>query len=326
MAIGKSGMRQLLPPNLKLVSGPGCPVCVTHEAEVETFLHLAQHENVILATFGDLMRVPGQNHSLAQARAQGARVIVVYSTLEALKLARLYPDREVVFLGVGFETTAPTVAMSIMQASKERIANYSVYSMHKLVPPAIEALLSQGEVKIDGFLCPGHVSTIIGTKPYEPAAQKYNKPCVITGFDIEDILQALIMLLTQIKEQRCEVQNQYVRGVNSQGNMSALGVLQEVFEVADASWRGFGTIYASGLKLRERYQEYDALSRFEVPHFDFGKSVNACSCGDILKGKMIPPECRLYKRACTPAKPRGPCMVSSEGACAAYYRFEEFGG
>ncbi|MEW6064491.1 hydrogenase formation protein HypD [Desulforamulus profundi] len=330
MAIGKSGLRQLLPDNIRLLSGPGCPVCVTHDCEIEVYLELARQRNVIIATFGDLLRVPGKKgSSLADARGQGAKVSVVYSTLDALKLAKKNPGKEVVFLGAGFETTAPTVAMSVIQAQEEGIENFSVYSLHKLVPPALEALLLDKEVKIDGFILPGHVSTIIGVEPYYFLAREYHKASVITGFETHDILQGLVMLLEQIREDNPCVEIQYRRGVLPQGTPLARQVMARVFEPADAWWRGLGLIPKSGLRIRESFRNYDANKKFNIPEpypNEKEESNKNCACGDILKGIKLPQECRLFGRACTPLNPVGPCMVSSEGACAAYYRFTEIGG
>lgn len=323
MAIGKSGLRKVLPKNLKLISGPGCPVCVTHDVEIDAFLNLAKERNVIIATFGDLLRVPGTNGSLTTARGEGAEVEVVYSSLDALKLARKYPKKEVVFLGVGFETTAPTIALSIIQAKKENLKNFSVFSIHKLVPPVLKTLLNDSSVDLDGFLCPGHVSTIIGCSPYEFVAKEHKKACVITGFEVYDILQGLIMLLTQIKENSPKVEIQYKRGVNPQGNLVARKVISEVFKISDAWWRGFGLIENSGLIINEEFKEYDAVQKFGINIKDYyTRPKKHCSCGDILKGIKTPKDCTLFRNGCTPINPVGPCMVSSEGACAAYYRYE----
>lgn len=326
MTIGKSALRQLLPESINLISGPGCPVCVTHDEEIENYLELALQGEVIIATFGDLLRVPGMDGSLADARAKGADVRVVYSTLDALKLAKKNRSKEVVFLGVGFETTAPTVAMSILHARQEGIENFSVYSMHKLIPPALGALVTDKEVKIDGFILPGHVSTIIGVEPYRFLAGDYQKAGVITGFEPEDILQALLMLLKQIRENQFRVEVQYTRGVSLEGNKIAQKLLKEVFEPEDSLWRGLGLIPASGLKIRDEFDRYDARKKFNLgkPRATKpGEANKNCACGAILKGIKTPPQCALFNRVCTPLNPVGPCMVSSEGACAAYYRYAE---
>ena len=323
-AIGRSGLRQLLPDNIKLISGPGCPVCVTHKREIDNYLELAKEKRVIIATFGDLLQVPGSESTLAAAKSRGANVVVVYSTLDALKLARDNPGHGIVFLGIGFETTAPTVALSIIQAKSQGLKNYSVYSMHKLVPPVLKALLLDSSVKLDGFICPGHVSTIIGTAPYNFIARDYNKPCVITGFEIHDILDGLYLLLLQITQQRAEVRIQYTKGVQPKGSAIAREVMDIVFRSGSVLWRGFGMISDSGLYIKEKFKDYDATVKFDfaVDHYSKDEEEDPCSCGDILKGLRAPNECSLFKNPCTPRNPIGPCMVSSEGACGAYYRYE----
>ena len=328
MAIGKSGLRQLLPENIRLISGPGCPVCVTHDSDIEKFLFLAQQKDVIIATFGDLIRVPGNTESLADVRGKGAQVKVVYSALAALELARKNPDKQIVFLAVGFETTAPTIAMSIIQAKAEGLENYLVFVMHKLVPPALEVLFQDPEIQIDGLICPGHVSSIIGLEPYENVANKYLKASVITGFEPYDILQALVMLLEQITSNKPRVEIQYRRAVRPEGNPRAREVMYSVFEVADALWRGFGIIPQSGLQLREEFQTFNVVNKFVIPEpaQEISTIKENCVCGDILKGIKMPDECKLFMKACTPSKPIGPCMVSSEGACAAYYKYGGSGG
>lgn len=323
MEIGRSGLRQLIPDNIKLISGPGCPVCVTHDAEIETYLELTGKENVITATFGDLMRVPGKNGSLADARGRGAEVKLVYSTLDALEVARRHPEKEVVFLGAGFETTAPTVGASIIQAAEENIENYSVFSMHKLVPPALRALLQDDELNIDGFLLPGHVSAVIGIEPYQFAAEKHKKAGVIAGFETGDILESIYMLLNQIVRQAPKVELQYKRAVKNEGNPKAREIMYTVFKPGDALWRGFGWIPESGLLLKEEYEAFDAKVKFAVQELSAEEEtihVN-CACGDVLKGIKTPMECKLFDNGCTPLNPIGPCMVSSEGACAAYYKY-----
>lgn len=329
MAIGKSGLRQLLPENIRLISGPGCPVCVTHQGEIDNYLELAQREQVIIATFGDLMRVPGSSAmgSLQQLKGEGAQVRIVYSTLDALQLAVDYPEKEVVFLGVGFETTTPTVAQSILEAKSRNIENFSVYSMHKLVPPALKALLTDEEVQIDGFLCPGHVTTIIGLEPYKFVVDEYKKPCVVAGFEPLDILQGILMIVKQINANNPEVELQYKRGVVPEGNAVARQIMEQVFQLSSAWWRGLGEIPQSGLAIRPEWAAYDAQVKFKMKSIEqcctqMEEKNNMCSCGEILKGKMLPNQCKVFKKACTPAKPLGPCMVSTEGACAAYYRYE----
>ncbi|MBO8169523.1 MAG: hydrogenase formation protein HypD [Thermoanaerobacteraceae bacterium] len=327
-AIGKSGLRQLLPGNIRLISGPGCPVCVTHDREIAAYLDLAERDNVVIATFGDLLRVPGVRGSLAEARSRGAAVKVVYSPLEALQLAEQYWDREIVFLAVGFETTAPTVGMTVKKAKEKGLGNFSVLSMHKLVPPVLEALLLDDQVRLDGFILPGHVCTITGVVPFQFLPRRFEKGGVITGFEPCDILQAVAMLLAQIIEGRPAVEIQYRPGVRPEGNPLARQVMQEVFVPQEARWRGLGQIAASGLALREQFRAYDAAFRFSLrePAGPVLEKKPGCSCGDILKGIRIPPQCPLFKTACTPANPAGPCMVSSEGTCAAYYRYEQYRG
>lgn len=321
VAIFQSGLHSLLPAEIKHLSGPGCPVCVTHEQEVAAFLNLAAQEDVIIATFGDLMRVPGpQGKSLKSVKAGGARVEVVYSPFDALTLARQNLDKKVVFLGVGFETTAPTVAAAIKVAAKEDIHNFYVLTMHKLVPPALKALLEDTENCIDAFLLPGHVSSIIGVEPYAFVAEDYGLSCCITGFEPLDILQSLLILLRQRKKSVPAVINQYSRAVKDKGNLKAAGIMQEVFEVSDAKWRGLGSLPGSGLVLRSKYAQFDAQKAFELKT-ESVQETPGCKCGEILKGKLTPDQCPLFARKCTPAHPVGPCMVSTEGSCAAYYKY-----
>lgn len=321
VAIFQSGLRSLLPRDLTQVSGPGCPVCVTHEGEVAAFLELAKKDNVVIATFGDLMRVPGpRGRNLNVAQAEGARVEVVYSAFDALILAQKHPDSKVVFLGVGFETTAPTVAATIKAAAAQGIENLLLFSMHKLVPPALAALLTDPEVNVDSLILPGHVSTIIGLEPYRFIADQYGVPAVITGFEPLDILQALLLIMTQIKEKQPRVVNQYSRVVADQGNPRAREIMSEVFEPSDALWRGLGRIPQSGLALQGEYARFDALRLLDVRVEEL-PPLPGCHCGEVLKGKVRPNECPLFGKACVPANPVGPCMVSTEGSCAAYYKY-----
>lgn len=321
VAIFQSGLRSLLPTEIMHVSGPGCPVCVTHEGEVAAFLELAKKNNVIIATFGDLMRVPGpRGANLRSVQAEGARIEVVYSAFDALALAQKHPQTQVIFLGVGFETTAPTVAATIKAAAAKGVENFLLFSMHKLVPPALAALLADPDVTMDSLILPGHVSTIIGLEPYRFIADTHKLPAVITGFEPLDILQALLLILNQRKEERPEVVNQYKRVVADDGNPRALAVMSEVFQPSDALWRGLGRIPASGLVLRDEFARFDALRLFDVEVEDL-PPLPGCSCGDVLKGKMQPSACPLFGKACIPANPIGPCMVSTEGSCAAYYKY-----
>ena len=321
VAIFRNGIRKLLPETIALVSGPGCPVCVTATTEIDKAIKLASQECTV-ATFGDLIRVPGSSSSLGQQKAAGADVRIVYSAFEALKLAQADPSRQVAFLAVGFETTAPTIAATLMEAKRRGVKNYSIFCAHKIVPPAMAALLASGEIKLDGFILPGHVTTIIGTAPYEPVAKQYGTPCVVCGFEPVDILQTIMRLVELINEGNPAVEIQYRRGVAAKGNPKALEVMWEVFEPAAAEWRGLGVIPGSGLALRAPYQEFDAARRFDldVPH---AADPKGCACGDILRGVKIPPQCPLYAKRCHPRNPVGPCMVSTEGTCAAYYKYSE---
>jgi hydrogenase expression/formation protein HypD len=322
VAIMKSGLRQLLPLTLTLTSGPGCPVCVTDNADLDRAIALARLPDVIIASFGDMVRVPGSRSSLQEAKAAGGDVRVVYSTLDALALARENPEKSVVFLGVGFETTAPTVAASVLQAEREGLKNYYVLSLHKLCPPVIKALLDSGEVNLQGLICPGHVSAVIGSRPWEFVARDYGIPCVVSGFEPLDILQSIDMLARQVTRDESRVEIAYRRGVTREGNTTAIEIMEHVFEPASARWRGFGEVPDSGLKLGHRFRRFDAELNFR---FDPGPTVTeeGCLCGEVLRGVKTPPECSLFRRICTPLQPVGPCMVSSEGSCAAYYHYGE---
>jgi len=321
MAVGRYGIRQLLPPEVRLISGPGCPVCVTPQADIDALLGLAARPGVTVTTFGDMLRVPGSKSSLEAERARGADVRIVYSPTDALETARRNLDKETVFFGVGFETTAPGVALTLAAAARENVPNFSVYSVHKLIPPALSALLSGEAPAVDGFLLPGHVSTIIGTKAYEPIARDFHVPCVVSGFEPVDILQSVLMLARQVKEGRAEVENQYRRAVTPNGNFAAQQAVEAVFEPCDSSWRGIGVIPASGLKVRQEYEVYDALRRFGIPEMAESPEPAGCLCGEVLKGRARPADCPLFGSSCTPAEPVGPCMVSSEGTCAAWYHY-----
>ncbi len=320
VAIFRHGIRQVLPKHIRLISGPGCPVCVTDTREIDQAILLARQPNVIVATFGDLVRVPGSSSSLAGERAIGADVRMVYSTFDALQIARENPQKQVVFLGVGFETTAPTVAAAILAASAGEIPNFSVFSAHKLLPPAMEALLGSGEMGISGFLCPGHVSVVIGTSSYEEVVRIYQKPCVVAGFEPLDILESLWMLIRQVERREARVEIQYSRAVSPEGNPTALSTMDRVFETADAAWRGMGTIPLSGLAIRSEFGMHDAARRFDltVPE---PQEPKGCRCGDVIRGALTPDECALFRKRCTPQTPLGPCMVSTEGTCAAYYKY-----
>ncbi len=319
-AVGRHGLRQLLPDSVELVSGPGCPVCVTTAGQVELALELARR-GAMVATFGDMMRVPGPSGSLAGARAAGGDVRVVYSPQQALELAAREPGREVVFVAVGFETTAPAVAAVAKQAPAAGPSGFSLLGLHKLVPPALEALVADEEVALDGLLCPGHVSVVIGSEAYRPLAERWRMPCVVAGFEPEDILLGVAMLLAQIADERAEVENAYPRAVRPEGNPRALALMEEVFEPTEAEWRGLGSLPDSGLKLRGAYAALDARERFGLAVVA-APEPPGCRCGDVLRGRLRPAECGLFGGACTPARPVGPCMVSSEGACAAAYKYE----
>ena len=320
VSIFRSGIRSVLSQTISLLSGPGCPVCVTDQAEIDAFIELARIDDVIITTFGDLMRVPGTQSSLQQESAAGRDIRVVYSTFDALEIAKKNPDQHVVFLGIGFETTAPTIAASILSAARMDVKNFSVISAHKLVPPALEALMAAEGVLIDGFILPGHVSVIIGLKAYQPFFDKYQIPCVVAGFEPTDILHAISMLIEMLESNSPNLDNAYPRAVTVDGNTKAQQILDEIFEPADACWRGIGVIPQSGLKIRAQYAAHDAEKLFNIEVPD-AKTPKGCACGEVLIGTKIPPECALYKKACTPMDPVGPCMVSTEGTCAAYYKY-----
>jgi hydrogenase expression/formation protein HypD len=319
MAIRRHGLPSLLPKNIELLSGPGCPVCVTPNAAIDRAIALTRDAKRIVATFGDMVRVPGSRSSLAVERSKGADVRVVYSPLDAVRLAKENPDRHVVFIGVGFETTAPTVAAAVLEA-EGKIKNFSVLVAHKLVPPALEALVKSPEFSVQGFICPGHVSVIIGSEAYRNLAEEHRIPCVVAGFEPVDILLCILMLLRQLVQKRSSVEVEYRAVVQPHGNPRALDLMNRVFEPEDSEWRGIGVIPGSGLRLREKYRVFDAL-RFQV-EMEAPVEPKGCLCGRVLMGAVRPPGCQLFGTACTPANPVGPCMVSSEGTCAAYYRYE----
>ena len=319
--IFKYGIEDLLPENIEMIHGPGCPVCVIPLGRVDDAISIAQQPEVIFTTFGDAMRVPGSKTSLLDAKADGADVRMVYSPLDALKIAHKNPDKHVVFLGLGFETTAPSTAMTVLQAAKEDVRNFSVFCNHITIIPALKAMLDSPDLQLSGFLGPGHVSTVIGTRCYEFVSRDYGKPLVVTGFEPLDVLQSAYMIVKQIVEGRAEIENQYARVVSREGNRKALEVLFEVFEPRDYfEWRGLGSIAHSGMKLKNKYEQFDAERKFSVPGLRIADP-KACQCGEILKGVKKPWECKVFGTACTPETPIGSCMVSSEGACAAYYNF-----
>lgn len=320
-AISRFGIREALPPHIRLISGPGCPVCVTTASDVNRVIQFSRlQKEVTIATFGDMMKVPGTDSSLQEERAAGADVRVVYSPLGALDIARANPGRQVIFYGVGFETTVPTIAATILMARDEGLDNYSVLAYPKLTPPAMKGLLDSGYMEIHGFLCPGHVTAIIGAEAYGFIARDYHAPCVVAGFEPLDALYGLYMLIRQLEEGRTDIEIQYTRVVTWEGNEKAKGVMQRVFEVCDAGWRGIGTIPMSGLRIRDEFAAFDAEKKFIIGG-GIEKEPAGCSCGEVLKGLITPPECKLFGKACTPESPVGPCMVSSEGTCAAYYKY-----
>ena len=319
MAIAQTGLRSLLPETLKLISGPGCPVCVTGEEYVDQAVYLAGSCGAVVATYGDMVRVPGSSTSLAGARSTGAAVEVVYSADQAVELAKRTPDRQVVFLAVGFETTAPGTAMAVRKARRDGVENFSVLTAHKCIPPAMRALLNGGDVRVDGFLCPGHVSVILGWEAYEPIVRDFARPCVVGGFDAVQVLAAVAEILRQLDEgapQSCSV----YPSVSREGNPTALKLLADTFVPAEAYWRGLGVIPESALVLREEFADFDAAERFDLPRFE-SRSPAGCRCGDVICGRCSPADCEMFATRCTPRDPVGPCMVSSEGTCAAAYKF-----
>ncbi|MFH0926088.1 MAG: hydrogenase formation protein HypD, partial [bacterium] len=315
----KSGLRARLPKWIRLVSGPGCPVCVTSISDLDKAIILSQRDDVIIATYGDMIRVPGSCSSLQVERAKGNQIKVVYSSHDALRLAYEHKDKKIIFLGIGFETTAPTIASTVLRAKEEKIKNFFLLSLHKLVPPALQALLTSKELEIDGFILPGHVSAIIGADVYRFISTKYKIPGVIAGFEINDILQAIVMLVKQVVEARAEVEIGYRRVVTDQGNIIAKKKMALVFRIKDANWRGIGIIPDSGLSLNDEYAEFDVDKQFEVKETNLGQAESDCICGNILRGVKTPLDCPLFSSTCVPDSPVGPCMVSSEGTCAAYY-------
>ena len=319
MSIARYGIRELLPPNIDLISGPGCPVCVTPNHVIDRAIAMSRESDVIITTFGDMMKVPGSSSSLDHDHAHGSDIRVVASTLDALEIALKNPGKKVVFLGVGFETTIPTIAASIKDAKNKCVDNYFVLSAHKLIPPAMN-VLSTGKVKINGYICPGHVSTIIGTKPYEPLARTHGIGCVVVGFEPLDILQGIMMLIDQIISNDPKVEIAYSRVVRPEGNPLAQTMIKDVFEPADSTWRGIGTIPISGLNIRDEFQTINAAIHIPVD-VEPTREHKGCLCGEVLQGIVKPNECTLFGKMCTPGNPVGPCMVSTEGTCAAYFKY-----
>lgn len=320
VAIARNGIRDLMPEGLRLASGPGCPVCVTCNRDIDTAIALARIPNVTITTFGDMTRVPGSTSSLLAEQAAGRSVEIVYSPLDALAFAKAHPEREVVFVGVGFETTTPLVAMAIKRARAMGLSNFTVFAAHKNMPGALELLVGDPTLELDALILPGHVSTIIGAEPYRFLAEKYGIPGVITGFEPVDVLQGIAMLVRQLHEGRAEIEIAYARGVMPEGNPVALAAIDEVFETCTATWRGLGDIPGSGYRIRDEFANFDAVRRFE-PDVEPTRDPKGCRCGDVLRARIAPNECPLFRTVCTPENPVGPCMVSSEGSCAAYYRY-----
>ncbi|ARN81184.1 hydrogenase formation protein HypD [Methylocystis bryophila] len=323
-SIFRYGLEGMLPKSVELVHGPGCPVCVLPMGRVDDCVSIAEREGVIFTTFGDAMRVPGSRKSLLQAKADGADVRMVYSPMDALTIARRHPEREVVFFGLGFETTMPSTALTILQAERLGVQNFSVFCNHITIVPTIKAILDSPDIRLDGFLGPGHVSMVIGVKPYEFVARFYKKPMVVAGFEPLDILQSIWMVMKQLVEARCEIENQYARVAPEQGNDAALRAVDHVYELREFfEWRGLGSIDHSGVRLREEYARFDAERKFAVPNLKIADP-KSCQCGEVLKGAIKPWQCKVFGTACTPHTPLGALMVSSEGACAAYYQYGVF--
>jgi hydrogenase expression/formation protein HypD len=320
-SIFRYGVEEMLPKKIELIHGPGCPVCVLPMGRVDDCVSIAERPEVIFATFGDAMRVPGSRKSLSQAKADGADIRMVYSPMDALALARDNPGREVVFFGLGFETTMPSTALTILQAENEGCKNFSVFCNHITIVPTIKAILDSPDIKIDGFLGPGHVSMVIGLTPYEFIAKFYRRPFVVAGFEPLDILQSIWMVVKQINEGRAEIENQYARIVQSEGNAAALDAVSRVYELREFfEWRGLGSIDHSGVRLRDEYAQFDAEAKFAIPSVTIADP-KSCQCGEVLKGVIKPWQCKVFGSPCTPESPLGALMVSSEGACAAYYQY-----
>lgn len=322
VAIFQSGLRSLLPKSITHISGPGCPVCVTSEKDVSFFLELTARPDVIVATFGDLLRVPGPDgKSLRHAQAGGGNIAIVYSPLDCLALARSNPDKKIVFLAVGFETTAPTVAATVIAARKAGLGNFLIFPCHKLVPPALLSLLEKNDNGLDAFLLPGHVAAITGLEPFAFIPADFQRPAVVGGFEPADLLLALCRMAEMLATGKPAVENAYARVVSENGNPRAREMMNEVFEPCTALWRGLGDIPCSGLALRKEYEDFDACKRLDIYPSAMDKPRKGCRCGDVLKGRITPPDCPLFGHACLPSNPVGPCMVSSEGSCAAFFKY-----
>ena len=321
MSAFRTGLHSLMPPNVTLLSGPGCPVCVTAQSDIDLLIALAAECDVTLCTYGDMLRVPGRRGSLERVRGRGADVRVIYSALDAVRLAEAEPQREVVLGALGFETTAPTAAAAVLEARRRGLTNFSVLASHKRVVPAMLALLAGGQMKLDGFLCPGHVAVIIGSEAYRPVVEQYAMPCVIGGFEETLIAPALAALGEQVRAGVAELVNLYPQAVTPEGNRVAQAMLDEVYEPADVRWRGLGVIPESGLAVRKAYASFDAVRRFGLTPVE-DREPKGCICGQVLTGQATPPECELFGTVCTPIQPIGPCMVSSEGTCQAWFKYK----
>ncbi|MFZ5986639.1 MAG: hydrogenase formation protein HypD [Bacillota bacterium] len=321
MAISRFGIRSILSEKIRLISGPGCPVCVTPSSYVRASIELARNEGVIVTTFGDMMRIPYKGNSLLREKALGRDIRMVYSPLDSIKVAKENPDKKVVFLSVGFETTIPVIALSVLEALQNGVSNFMLLTANKTIPQAMRVLSSDRDIEVDGFIYPGHVSAIIGTGLYHELALKYGIPGVVAGFDPVDVLGAIYKIIENIKNKEIKVENLYSRIVNPEGNRTAVKTINDVFEECDAVWRGIGVIPKSGLKLKKAFSEIDAWKLLDIEENEQDEEPDGCKCGDILKGKCLPYECKLFGRACTPENPVGSCMVSGEGTCAAYFRY-----
>ncbi|MFH1655248.1 MAG: hydrogenase formation protein HypD [Candidatus Omnitrophota bacterium] len=316
----KFGIGSLLPENIEILSGPGCPVCVSSQGYMDKAIEYSRLKDTIIATFGDMMRVPGTNSSLEKQKAKGASIKVVYSSLDALKIAKNNPSKKIIFLAVGFETTIPTTALTILQAKKEKINNFFVLCSHKLIPPAMEIIASDKKLNLQGFICPGHVSVIIGSRPYEKVAKDFGIPCVVAGFEPLDLLESLLYLVEQVNKKKSEVIIQYRRVVKKEGNPQAKRIVSGIFDVCDSDWRGLGIIKKSALRLKKEFSSFDAERKIPVKIKQIKTLKTKCLCGEVLKGKIRPPKCPSFAKACSPKNPLGPCMVSVEGTCGIYYR------
>jgi hydrogenase expression/formation protein HypD len=323
MAIAKNGLRQLLPSNINLISGPGCPVCVTPVSDIDWILGIINNYKITVFTFGDMIRVPGSRSSLILEKSLGKDITICYSPSDALDFAENNPDKNVIFIAIGFETTIPLSAVIIKRAAEKNLKNFFIFCTHKIIPPALDLLLQDKNIQIDGLLLPGHVSAIIGMKPYEFIPQKYDTPCVISGFEPIDILSSINMILKQIENLNSKVEIEYKRVVKKEGNPFAVQEIYDVFEPEDSKWRGLGDIAGSGLKIKDKYSKIDSKIKFHVDKIDSKESAG-CECGNILKGIKNPFECKYFAKSCTPGSPIGPCMVSSEGTCAAYFKYERY--